>query len=84
MRIIMKSIIVRTKCHSAFLRGQGASQEENYSLWLQSPVWSVMSLSLWFKVAFVLDADVYVTFNVLQQKLKSFQTKGKLKVYKKC
>ena len=64
--------------------GQGASQEENYSLWLQSPVWSVMSLSLWFKVAFVLDADVYVTFNVLQQKLKSFQTKGKLKVYKKC
>ena len=45
---------------------------------------SGVSLSLWFKVAFVLDADVYVTFNVLQQKLKSFQTKGKLKVYKKC
>ena len=44
-----------------------------------------MSL-LWFKVAFVLDADMYhhVTFNVFQQKLKSFQTKGKLKVYKKC
>ena len=39
---------------------------------------------LWFKVAFVLDADMYhVTFNVFKQKLKSFQTKGKLKVYKK-
>ena len=44
----------------------------------------VMSLSAWFEDAFVLAADVYVTFNVSQQKLKSFQTKGKLKVYKKC